>query len=131
MEKVLPVLQVVEEERKANPPPEQLPQMIASDTSTVLMIPDAHLKTLEPSDSTSMQQLKCAHNAKHASSTVETKLRDQKSTLEISPSCPSSAMNDQRIATGSFTSASEEVSHNDVIQKETYEVKQPDHQGVS
>lgn len=76
MEKVLPVLQMVEEQRKANPPLE-ISQTTASEISVSSSIPDAHVEMLELIDSSTGHRLKCGHNTVPASSTVEAKLRDR------------------------------------------------------
>lgn len=109
MEKVLPVLQMVEEQRKANPPLE-ISQTTASEISVSSSIPDAHVEMLELIDSSTGHRLKCGHNTVPASSTVEAKLRDRKSTSQNSATCRGSGVDDQDIARGSSSSASEEVS---------------------
>lgn len=59
MEKVLPVLQMVEEQRKANPPLE-ISQTTASEISVSSSIPDAHVEMLELIDSSTGHRLKGA-----------------------------------------------------------------------
>lgn len=126
MEKVLPVLQMVEEQRKANPPLE-ISQTTASEISVSSSIPDAHVEMLELIDSSTGHRLKGGHNTVLASSTVEAKLRDRKSTLLISATCLGSSVDDQDIARGSSSSASEEVSPK-VVQREAKQEVYPDFQ---
>lgn len=61
-------------------------------------------------DSSSGHRLKGGHNTVPASSAMETKQPDRKSTLLISATCLGSGVDDQDIARGSSSSAREEVS---------------------
>lgn len=105
MEKVLPVLQMVEEQRKANPPLD-ISQTTASEISVSSSIQDAHVEMPELIDSNTGHRLKGGHNIVPASSAMP----DRKSTLLISTTCLGSGVDDQDIARGSSSSASEEVS---------------------
>lgn len=131
MEKVLPILRMVEEQRKASPPSE-FPKTTTSEISLSPIIPDAQVESPESVDSSTEHRLKGDHNAVPASSAVEKKLRDRKSPLVISSTCLDSGVDEQDIARGPIPSANKEVSPNGVVRKKVaYEVKQSDHQGVS
>lgn len=132
MEKVLPILRMVEEQRKASPHSE-FPKTTTSEISlSTPIIPDAQVESPESVDSSTEHRLKGDHNAVPSSSVVEKKLRDRKSPLVISSTCLDSGVDEQDIARGPIPSASKEVSPNGVVRKEVaYEVKQSDYQGVS
>lgn len=110
MEKVLPVLQAVEEQRKAHLFPE-VSQPIASVVPLPADVCDELIDTRESKSSSTDQQLIGVRDTDPMPSGVETKLRGREPASVISATFLGSGNGNQNVNEGSIPNSCEEVGH--------------------